>query len=745
VRLCHRTALGRLFVATLGLVGWAIVPTAHADGVGDPAPDVRPRPPEPPPPEAVIADWDRDHLAPDMGHGPPPPRLDPFPLRHIRYRHDTELGSVAARELEVRRIPQWVDVIERRDLVEWRPHELGHHFARLPNVTLGDGGSPFLQIPGMRGFGGDRVRVLTDGVWPSTQALGFFGASLSLWDPETVERMEVYHGPGAYLRGIDAPGGLINIVSRRPRRHGSGSADVAFSSGFSSAEERWRNRVEVDAGSGRWAALAGVSYLVTSDRETGAGVLEPTDYSRWSADLALDYFITNRSRLGLTAQYVAANDISTPLGAGNSVNQPGYDRFYLALSLTSFDVGRYFHGTRFSVSLDSFFQDDDRQFGGGGVSALQGESDVTRFDLHLEGQLHLFCCHTTYAELTVGLGSLDRTETLTCVQVFPKPQPADDELSLSRFVDRGGVPFAVPGNCVQATNTFQADELSIIGILQDECHNESWDWTGGLRFDFYSIDDSRVGGSDETNLLVSGAGGLCYHVTKRLSVFGNASAGWRRPTIFELNATEVIDGRILFGNPDLDPEFHANLEIGTKMAMKDRWALQAALFGHYTDEFIGPVDILPGTDRRLDNVGDTLLYGIEVAGSLRPITTIEGLELLATVGTTRSTEEEVVESVPFTWRTAARFSVPQPEGYRVRRWFAEAALQGASAGRDGVRGGGSWVTADLIFGAGIDHGCGRGGWINFGITNIFDEEYTPATALLAAPGMAFFASIGVDF
>ncbi len=296
-----------------------------------------------------------------------------------------------------------------------------------------------------------------------------------------------------------------------------------------------------------------------------------------------------------------------------------------------------------------------------------------------------------------------------------------------------------------ATNSFEADELSITGILQDECHNASWDWTGGVRVDFYSIDDSRLGGSDQTNVLVSGAGGLVYHLTQRMSVFGNASLGFRRPTLFELNATEVVDGRTLFGNVDLDPELHANLEVGTKMAMRDRWALQTAIFAHYTDDYIGPVDLAPGPDQALQNLDDAVLLGGELAASWRPFTTIEGLELLGTLGTTRSTDEDVVEGVPFTWRTAARYSVPQPQGYRVRRWFGELSLYGASAARDGLRGDGAWATGDLIFGTGIDHGCGAGGFVNFGVTNLFDVDYTRATSLLAAPGLSLFMSLGVDF
>jgi outer membrane receptor protein involved in Fe transport len=429
---------------------------------------------------------------------------------------------------------------------------------------------------------------------------------------------------------------MINIVPRRPRRHGKGSADVGLSSSYASADQRWRNRVEVDAGSGRWAGLGGFSFLTVDDRDTGGGTLTPSDYEQFSADLALDYFLTNRSRVGVTAQLVRAEDISSPLAAGNSVNQPAYDRFYLALSLTSFDAGSFFHGTRASISLDTFFQDEDRDLGAG--SSLNGESDVSSFDFHLEGQLQLFCCHTTYAELTVGWANLDRTETLLCLPEDPtRGGPvvgqAPGDLRLSRFIGRGATPYAVP-ELRRGHEQLRADELAITGILQDRCRN------------LVGLDRQRargllrrrqpLGGGDQTNVLVSGAGGLVYHLTQRMSVFGNASLGFRRPTLFELNATEVVDGRTLFGNVDLDPELHANLEVGTKMAMRDRWALQTAIFAHYTDDYIGPVDLAPGPDQALQNLDDTVLLGGELAASWRPFTTIEGLELLGTLGCSAS-------------------------------------------------------------------------------------------------------------
>ena len=481
------------------------------------------------------------------------------------------------------------------------------------------------------------------------------------------------------------------------------------------------------------------------DRDTGGGTLDSTSYEQYAGDLALDYFLTNRTRLGLTAQYVKADNIETPLGVpGSSIVQPGYDRFYRALTATSIDVGAFFHGTRLAISLDSLLQDDERALTGT-ASGLGGESEVTRYDLHLEGTLHLFCGHTTWAELNLGYAKLDRTEILLCGTPgggFPKPDP-NVELTLLRF-GREDTTYAVAGQCNTATNVFTAEEYVANLLLLDECHTDCWDWTGGVRVDLYQFDDTRVGAS-ETKVLVGAAAGLVRHVTRRLSVYGNGSAGWRQPTIFEKNATQIVDGRTVFANSTLDPEFHANVEVGTKMAMKDRWSLKAALFGHYTDDYIGPFDLAPGTDQELRNLGDAVLVGAEVAAAWRPITTLEGLELFGTAGTTRSDDEAIVDSVPFGWRTGTRYSVPQPQGYRVRRWFGELALRGASNSENGPRGGTSYVTADFLAGLGVDRGCGRGFWFNVGATNLFDEEYVPATSLLPATGLSFLVNFGLDF
>lgn len=715
---------------------------------GDPLPPVRPRPPEPPPPGVALPGWDLDHLDLDQDAPLALPRPDPFAtLRPLPLRHDDRIASLDGTRRPMKRVPQWVDTIEGDELRAWRPYDIGFLAGRHPNVLVRDGGNPFLQLPVIRGLGGDRVKVLTDGVWPTTQTLGSQGATLSLWDPESTERVEIYHGPGAYLRAIDAPGGMINIVPRRPRQHGAFTADTGVRSAYDSATKTWRQRVETDVGEGRFAALGGATYTTRGHRETPSGELFPSDYDQVAGDLAMDYFLTPKSRIGLTGQYVKAYDIDSPAATGTAFADPSYERVFVGLTLSSFEVGGMFHGHQMSLALDSFFQDDDRSITD--VNAgIGSQDDVTRFNWHIEGTLQLWCGHETWAELSVGYAHLKRTETLLCVPTG-RAGPIDGgtfAVGIPKPISGSGpITRAEIDQCEPVTRQFEAEELVISGLIEDQVHCECWDLYAGLRADWWHVEDDRFD-NVEDHLLVGGAVGYARHLNKRVSLYSNVSYGWRRPSIYERTATEILDGRIVFANPDLDPEIHGNAEAGVKASFDNRASVQAAAFAHYIGDTITTLDLAgPPAAAELVNGGDVWLYGGELQGAWRPIWTLEGLELFGGVGLVRSTDVDLIDHVPFHYRAGARYSVPAPRGYRVRRWYAELAAHGAQDWVDGPRSGDSYLTADLILGIGLDLGCGRQAAFNCGLTNLLDEDYTAPRAALPAAGRSLFAGVSVDF
>jgi outer membrane receptor protein involved in Fe transport len=376
------------------------------------------------------------------------------------------------------------------------------------------------------------------------------------------------------------------------------------------------------------------------------------------------------------------------------------------------------------------------------IPGIGATDDVTRFDFHLEGNLYLSPCHETWAELNVAYAHLERVENTICA--VPLTVPVND---IWRGLDVS--PTAVPGTCVISTTSFEANQLHLNLLVEDQWHDACTDWHVGGRVDYYHIDDDRTPDSDRDDVEFGLAFGVARHLSNFHTIYANASYGRRYPSLFELFATSVLDGVTVFPNPDLDLETSVNVEAGFKSSWVDETAqlatLQGAVFAHWVGEYIGRRDVPP--DQVWDNLGDVWLYGAELTGAFRPCPCdCEGLEFFGSAATTLSSDESVVDEFPFHGRLGARFSRNCGPGCGLRRWFAEAAFRGAADSDHGDgTGGDAFVTADLLFGTGFQVGSRRTIQATAGVSNLFDESYTEPFARLPAAGLSFFAGLQLEF
>ena len=166
-------------------------------------------------------------------------------------------------------------VVAGDDLVrELRP-TIGETLSRQAGVSATSFG-PNASRPVLRGFQGERVRVLSDGI-------GSFDVSNTSVDhpvainPLTADRIEVLRGPSALLFGSSAIGGVVNVIdSRIPRRitdekiHFDGSATY----GDAANERSGGGRVDLPISSRVILHFDG-SYLKTGDLDIGGFVLTP--------------------------------------------------------------------------------------------------------------------------------------------------------------------------------------------------------------------------------------------------------------------------------------------------------------------------------------------------------------------------------------------------------------------------------------------------------------------------------------
>lgn len=110
-----------------------------------------------------------------------------------------------------------VSVLQGVALTRELRSNIGDTLARQPGVSTTSFG-PNASRPILRGFQGERIRLLTDGI-------GSFDVSNTSVDhavvinPQLAERIEVLRGPASLLYGSSAIGGVVNVIDKRIPRH----------------------------------------------------------------------------------------------------------------------------------------------------------------------------------------------------------------------------------------------------------------------------------------------------------------------------------------------------------------------------------------------------------------------------------------------------------------------------------------------------------------------------------------------
>jgi iron complex outermembrane receptor protein len=153
--------------------------------------------------------------------------------------------------------------------------QIGETLTRLPGVSA-TSFSPGASRPVLRGFQGERIRVLTDGIGSIDVSNTSADHAVTI-DPLTAERIEVLHGPAVLLFGGQAIGGAVNVLDRRiPREVPDEGYHIDLIGSFGSAadERSIGGAADVALGGGLVFHLDG-SVRKTDDLRTGGYVQSP--------------------------------------------------------------------------------------------------------------------------------------------------------------------------------------------------------------------------------------------------------------------------------------------------------------------------------------------------------------------------------------------------------------------------------------------------------------------------------------
>ncbi|MET0180607.1 MAG: TonB-dependent receptor [Novosphingobium sp.] len=513
-------------------------------------------------------------------------------------------------------------VIAGEELARELRTTIGETLARQPGVSATSFG-PNASRPVLRGFQGERVRVLTDGIGSLDASNTSVDHAVAI-NPLIADRVEVLRGPSALLFGSSAIGGVVNVIDARIPR--TVPADGAHAAGLATvggaARERSINTAADLALGPRWVLHADGNYTRTGDLRTGGAILARSlrQAAASSPDPAVRSLATLRGRLGNTAAETSdvalgAAWIGERGNAGVSVNR--YDSRYGVPLRVSLDPAVEAEAPRIDIRQ---YRADGRakiELGEGLVKSVRlrgGWSDYRHDELEDSGAIG-----TTF----VTRGAELRAEAVQSLrhgwgggfgaQYF------------RRTLDvAGDEKFLPPSRTTQfglfALQTLERGRLSVEGGARYERQTVSAAADADLATPRRSRRFDAVSGSLGATVALGGGA----------KVGISASHSQRAPAAEELFANGPHAGTQAFeiGDPRLALEKAWGIEA-TLRAEGESFAASAAVFGNRFDGYIferATGAVADGLPVFRIGQGDARYFGIELEGSAR-VVRVHGFDL----------------------------------------------------------------------------------------------------------------------
>ncbi len=468
-------------------------------------------------------------------------------------------------------LPTAVGVLQGPALTREVRSSIGETLARQPGVSASWFG-PNASRPILRGFEGERVRVLTDGI-------GSFDVSNTSVDhavainPLLADRVEIVRGPASLLYGSAAIGGVVNVTDRRIAREVPDEPVHIDASGTlaSAAKERGGGAaVDVPLGATGLVLHADGSFLQTGDYRTGGyifseslrmqaeaaggavaeqaqarGRVQNTDARTWDAAGGLS-FIGAGGSIGFAVSRLESN---YGIPNGMDLGDGGEADIRLDLKQTRIDA-------RAAVPLGGGFERLTFRFGWADYRHDEVEADgaigTSFFNQALEARVEL-----VQAERSGWKG-------------------ASGAQFLSRRFEAAGEEAYIPLNLTDQTGLFTLQQFEL-GAATAEVGGR-WEHTNvrspvvGVRrsFDSFSL-----------------AAGVSFPLAEgwRLALSGSHSE--RAPSAEELfaNGAHAATGAVEIGNPD----FVKERSIGAEAVLRGRgagWRVEVSGFFSRFNDFI---------------------------------------------------------------------------------------------------------------------------------------------------------------
>ncbi|MFN4095537.1 MAG: TonB-dependent receptor [Sphingomonas sp.] len=465
-------------------------------------------------------------------------------------------------------------VVTGDELVRDMRGQIGDSLTQVPGVSA-TSFSPGASRPVLRGFQGERVRVLTDGLGTLDASNTSTDHAVSI-EPLTAERIEVLRGPAVLLFGSQAIGGAVNVLDRRiPRAVPENGFHVDAIGAYGSAADERGGGAAVDfAITPQIVAHIDGSYRKSDDLRVGGYVLsaplraEQLEIAEEEADEGhfeeAEEALENANRRGRLPN---SGTRTYSLGGGVALINDG--------GSLGFSAGYY--DTRYGVPSRPGAH-HDHGGGGGAPDPHEEEGDVTiglqQFRADMRGEIKVGGSLVDALRVRVGYSDYEHTEfegdevgtvfynegfegRLELVQANRNGwRGVTGFQAFTRNFNAVGAEAFVPKNVTDQYGVFTLQEVDLGAIGLE----------GALRYEHTRVrsnavkldldEDGPTGAFDRRFDAFSGAVGLSYALTASTKIGFNVSRAVRAPSAEELfsNGPHIATQAYEVGNPNFRTE-----------------------------------------------------------------------------------------------------------------------------------------------------------------------------------------------
>lgn len=486
------------------------------------------------------------------------------------------------REGKVRDATRPVYVINRSEIEAQGARTVKEALRFVPGI-LPDGtvGTEIGSLSGqfIRGSNTGQVLILLNG--RPINNLGNGGFDLSEITTDIVERIEVLPGGGSTLYGSDAIGGTINIITRRPTKNITTTAQLKLGS-YDLNEQS----IQTSGKQGSLSWLLGYNRTRANNNFDYSipevdfdGTRENADVLYNNFNIQIDKELNERQSLSFNTIYLAKNQ-----GVPGGVAIPQISQ------------------AAFNSLTDNNRKYTDQVLTDLAWNAKLGKTD----DSVLTARVYLDFLNTRFDNRTGEINNhrqFNNNQRSLGFQVQHNWQIAQNQ-NLTYGVDYRNVSAEnVTRNLANQTETENYDDSIgqgavfskyLVDVTPDVRLNL------GLRQDFNSL----VNGS-----VTSPAVGVRWNILEKTTLRGNYIRNFRVPTLFNLYSNSPFAK----GNPDLKPERGNSVDIGIDQQLGDIGLLRLTFFNNTILDNIAYDNI----NFTYENIGKVRTTGVEVALNLQ--------------------------------------------------------------------------------------------------------------------------------